>query len=95
MLVSIHDVQVQGQPSTLGFALVPLQPCAGVKDGWYTLHAGLAATEYCLRSQGSSNDQDSSNDAAYGRPRARSPLRSHSGELSSINLRIAYASAQG
>ena len=84
LLVSIHDVQMQGYSNALGFTMVPLGPCFGVKDGWYTLHAGPAAPH-----QGST-EHDSSDASLHGRC-ARRPLRSHSGALSSINLRITYA----
>ena len=86
ILVSVHDVQVQGQSNTLGYTLIPVSPCS-VRDEWYTLNAGPAAPD-------DSTTQSGSETTEMDRFGTRRPLCSHAGDPSSINLWIAYERVQ-
>jgi hypothetical protein len=93
LLVSVHDVKVEGPANILGFTIVPIR--AGDRglwhknDAWHPLFAGSA---YVYKGR---QDGDDVAESGHERPELTQKewvsLRGHLGALSSINLRTAYS----
>jgi hypothetical protein len=93
LLVSVHDVKVEGPANIIGFAFVPLR--AGDRGSWHkkdAWHPLLAGSAYVSTGR---PDGDDVAEPGHERPelaqKERVSLRGHSGALSSINLRTAYS----
>ena len=88
LLVSIHDMQVQGQDNMIGYTFLEPRALAGILDAWHPLHAGPAY----MKGAGDAaelleNEKVSGRIVGVG---ARQLLRGHSGTGSSLNIITSY-----
>lgn len=86
LLVSIHDMQVQGQDNMIGYTFLEPRALAGILDVWHPLHAGPAYMKG-VEDAAESLENEKMSGRIVG---ARQLLRGHSGTGSSINIITSY-----
>jgi len=91
LLISVHDVKVEGPGNIIGFALIHLRAGAGVQDAWHPLSAGEAYVSSERPGGDELADPGLERPEVAGAQKGKVALRGHSGALAALNLRTSYS----